>query len=31
VLRLRPDVLIRRVMGILVVAIGARYLWSGLG
>jgi uncharacterized membrane protein YfcA len=25
-----PDVLIRRVMGILVVAIGARYLWSGL-
>ena len=26
-----PDVLIRRVMGILVVAIGARYLWSGLG
>jgi uncharacterized membrane protein YfcA len=26
-----PDTLIRRVMGILVVAIGARYLWSGLG
>jgi uncharacterized membrane protein YfcA len=26
-----PDVLIRRVMGVLVVAIGARYLWSGLG
>lgn len=26
-----PDVLIRRVMGILVMAIGARYLWSGLG
>jgi uncharacterized protein len=26
-----PDVLIRRVMGILVVAIGARYLWSALG
>jgi uncharacterized protein len=26
-----PDVLIRRVMGILVIAIGARYLWSGLG
>jgi hypothetical protein len=26
-----PDVLIRRVMGILVAAIGARYLWSGLG
>jgi uncharacterized protein len=25
-----PDTLIRRVMGILVVAIGARYLWSGL-
>jgi uncharacterized protein len=25
-----PDVLIRRVVGILVVAIGARYLWSGL-
>jgi uncharacterized membrane protein YfcA len=25
-----PDVLIRRVMGGLVVAIGARYLWSGL-
>jgi len=26
-----PDMLIRRVMGVLVVAIGARYLWSGLG
>jgi uncharacterized membrane protein YfcA len=26
-----PDVLIRRVLGVLVVAIGARYLWSGLG
>jgi uncharacterized protein len=26
-----PDVLIRRVMGVLAVAIGARYLWSGLG
>jgi uncharacterized protein len=26
-----PDVLIRRVMGVLVVAIGAHYLWSGLG
>jgi hypothetical protein len=26
-----PDALIRRVMGVLVVAIGARYLWSGLG
>jgi uncharacterized protein len=26
-----PDTLIRRTMGILVVAIGARYLWSGLG
>jgi hypothetical protein len=25
-----PDVLIRRVVGVLVVAIGARYLWSGL-
>ena len=25
-----PDILIRRVMGVLVVAIGARYLWSGL-
>jgi uncharacterized protein len=25
-----PDDLIRRVMGILVIAIGARYLWSGL-
>jgi uncharacterized protein len=25
-----PDVLIRRLTGILVVAIGARYLWSGL-
>ena len=25
-----PDVFIRRVMGILVIAIGARYLWSGL-
>ena len=25
-----PDALIRRVMGVLVVAIGARYLWSGL-
>ena len=25
-----PDVLIRRVMGMLVIAIGARYLWSGL-
>ena len=25
-----PDVLIRSVMGILVIAIGARYLWSGL-
>jgi uncharacterized protein len=25
-----PDALIRRAMGILVVAIGARYLWSGL-
>ena len=26
-----PDVLIRRLVGILVVAIGARYLRSGLG
>jgi hypothetical protein len=26
-----PDALIRRAMGVLVVAIGARYLWSGLG
>ena len=26
-----PDILIRRVMGLLVVAIGARYLWSGIG
>jgi uncharacterized membrane protein YfcA len=25
-----PDTVIRRVMGVLVVAIGARYLWSGL-
>lgn len=25
-----PDVLIRRVMGVLVMAIGVRYLWSGL-
>ena len=29
--RYLPDTVIRRVMGILVVAIGARYLWSGLG
>jgi uncharacterized protein len=26
-----PDALIRRLIGLLVVAIGARYLWSGLG
>ena len=26
-----PDRLIRRIVGILVIAIGARYLWSGLG
>jgi uncharacterized protein len=26
-----PDILIRRLVGILVIAIGARYLWSGLG
>jgi uncharacterized protein len=25
-----PDLLIRRVMGFLVIAIGARYLWSGM-
>ena len=25
-----PDTLIRRIVGILVIAIGARYLWSGL-
>jgi uncharacterized membrane protein YfcA len=25
-----PDVLIRRLVGVLVIAIGARYLWSGL-
>lgn len=25
-----PDLLIRRVMGILVIAIAARYLWAGL-
>ena len=26
-----PDTVIRRVMGVLVAAIGVRYLWSGLG
>jgi hypothetical protein len=26
-----PDKVIRRVMGVLVVAIAARYLWWGLG
>jgi hypothetical protein len=26
-----PDVLIRRLIGIVVIIIGARYLWSGLG
>jgi len=26
-----PDLLIRRLIGALVVLIGARYLWSGLG
>jgi uncharacterized protein len=26
-----PDVVIRRVMGVLVIAIGARYLWAALG
>lgn len=25
-----PDLLIRRMVGVLVIAIGARYLWSGL-
>ena len=25
-----PDTLIRRLVGVLVIAIGARYLWSGL-
>ena len=26
-----PEILIRRLVGILVIAIGARYLWSSLG
>jgi uncharacterized membrane protein YfcA len=26
-----PDVAIRRIVGIMVIAIGARYLWAGLG
>ena len=26
-----PDALIRRLVGVLVVAIGVRYLWAGLG
>jgi uncharacterized protein len=26
-----PDVLVRRLIGVLVIAIAARYLWSGLG
>jgi uncharacterized protein len=26
-----PDALIRRLVGVLVIAIGVRYLWSGLG
>jgi uncharacterized membrane protein YfcA len=26
-----PDALIRRLVGVLVIAIGARYLWSGMG
>jgi hypothetical protein len=26
-----PDILIRRLVGVLVIAIGARYLWAGLG
>jgi hypothetical protein len=25
-----PDVLVRRLVGVLVIAIAARYLWSGL-
>ena len=25
-----PEALIRRMVGVLVIAIGARYLWSGL-
>ena len=25
-----PDTLIRRIVGVIVIAIGARYLWSGL-
>jgi uncharacterized membrane protein YfcA len=25
-----PDVLIRRLVGVLAIAIGVRYLWSGL-
>jgi uncharacterized membrane protein YfcA len=25
-----PEALIRRLIGVLVIAIGARYLWSGL-
>jgi uncharacterized membrane protein YfcA len=29
--QLLPDVRIRGVMGALVVAVGVRYLWSGLG
>jgi uncharacterized membrane protein YfcA len=26
-----PDALIRRLAGVLVIAVGARYVWSGLG
>jgi len=26
-----PNLQIRRLVGVLVIAIGARYLWSGLG
>jgi uncharacterized protein len=26
-----PDLVIRRVVGVLVVLVGARYLWAGLG
>jgi uncharacterized membrane protein YfcA len=26
-----PDTVIRRIVGILVIVIGGRYLWSGLG
>jgi uncharacterized membrane protein YfcA len=26
-----PDTAIRRILGVIVAAIGARYLWAGLG